>query len=107
MNTDTDLNEPDPVNYDPELLTESSLTANEKRAATLISELQQALAGAVSSRRDLNCATRLLYSLESLGTTPTSLAYQEIDRLRRVWKRRLRAQDDIDRWLIAHGHPLY
>ena len=107
MNTDTDLNEPDHLNHDAEQLTEASLTANEKRAATLISELQQTLAGAVSSRRDLNCATRLLYSLESLGITPDSLAYQEMDRLRRVWKTRLRAQEDIDRWLIAHGHPLY
>jgi hypothetical protein len=107
MNTDSDLNEPDPFNYDPELLTEGSLTTNEKKAATLISELQQTLAGAVSSRGDLNCATRLLYSLESLGITPASLTYQEIDRLRRVWKKRRRAQEDIDRWLIAHGHPLY
>ena|ERR1035438_1271078 len=107
MNTDTDLNGPDPINHDPELPTGGSLTANEKEAAELILRLQETLKGAVSSRQDLNCATRLLYSLESLGITPTSLAYQELDRLRRVWKKRQRAQDDIDRWMIAHGHPLY
>jgi hypothetical protein len=106
MNTDTDLNELDPFEYEPELLTGESLTANEKKAAELILRLQETLGGTVSSRRNLNCATRLLYSLESLGITPASLAYQELDRLRRVWKKRLIAQEDIDRWMIAHGHPI-
>jgi hypothetical protein len=35
------------------------------------------------------------------------LAYQELDRLRKVWKKRVLAQNDIDRWMIAHGHPIY
>jgi hypothetical protein len=107
MNTNTDLNKPDPLDHDDERLAEASLTANEKRTATLISQLQQTLAGAVSSKRDLNCATHLLYSLESIEITPNTLAYQELDRLRKVWKKRVLAQNDIDRWMIAHGYPIY
>jgi hypothetical protein len=61
----------------------------------------------VSTRSQLNEATRMFCALEGLHILRSSDAYDEITRLRQVWKYRLVAQDDIDRWMIEHGHPLY
>jgi hypothetical protein len=76
------------------------------RAATLLCNLQQMFDRRVSSRKDLRDATQMLYRLEGLRIHPASAAYQELDRLRAIWKHRLSAQDDIDRWMIRHGHPV-
>jgi hypothetical protein len=102
MNHNTDFAKPTVNNDDPH-----SLTANEKKSGRLIFLLQKTLGCAVSSKRDLNKASQLLLSLESLDINPASLAYQELERLRNIWTKRLRAQEDLDRWLIAHGYPIY
>jgi hypothetical protein len=61
----------------------------------------------VSSKRELNDATRLFCTLEGLHINRRSDAYGEIERLKRVWKTRQMAQADIDRWMIQKGYPLY
>jgi hypothetical protein len=61
----------------------------------------------VNSRAELGRCTQMLYGLEGLHINRRSDANDEIQRLKRIWKHRLEAQDDIDRWMIAHGHPLY
>jgi hypothetical protein len=77
-------------------------------AAELIIALKQLFDDrSVSSRRDLTYATSVLAALEGLPINRASEAYGELERLRRIWKNRLRAQEDIDRWMIQHGHPLY
>lgn len=97
FNTD-DLTKPAPNNHDHD----------EGRAAELIIALKQLFDDRpVSSRRDLTYATSVLAALEDLRISRASEAHGEIDRLRRLWKNRLRAQDDVDRWMIEHGHPLY
>ena len=81
---------------------------DEHRAAELIIALKQVFDNtSVSSRRDLNYATNALCALEGLHVNWALEAYGEIERLRRIWKTRLRAQEDIDRWMIQHGHPPY
>ena len=69
---------------------------DEHRAAELIIALKQLFDDRpVSSRRDLTYATSLLAALEGLRINRACDAYGEIDRLRRVWKKRLRAQEDV------------
>jgi hypothetical protein len=81
---------------------------DEDKAAEMIHILKQMFDGtSVSSRRDLTSATRLLAALEDLHINRASEAYAEINRLKAVWKKRRRAQDDIDRWMVEHGHPVY
>jgi hypothetical protein len=80
------------TNYDEDL------TANERKAADLIIVLKGLFDGKpVVSGRDLVVAYRIITILESIGINRSSLAYQEMDRLQRVWKKRQRAQDEIDR----------
>jgi hypothetical protein len=76
-------------------------------AAELIPVLQQMFERRVSNRRQLNDATDMFYVLEGLRINRASEAWGEVLRLKRIWKYRLSAQDDIDRWMIEHGHPLY
>lgn len=81
---------------------------DEDKAAEMILSLKQMFDDtSVSSRRDLASATRLLASLEDLHINRASEAYAEINRLKAVWQKRRRAQDDIDRWMVEHGHPVY
>jgi hypothetical protein len=96
VNTD-DFAKPATTNHDHD----------EYRAAKLIIALKQLFDDVpVSCRRDLTYATGLLAALEGLRINRASEAYGEIDRLRRVWKKRLRAQEDVDRQMVERGHPL-
>jgi hypothetical protein len=63
----------------------------------------------VNSRGELARCTDMFLALERLKILQSSDAYQEILRLRRVWKYRLEAQADIDRWMHRYqpGTPLY
>ena len=93
FNTD-DLTKPATNNHDHD----------EDRAAELIIALKQLFDDRpVSSHRDLTYATSVLAALEGLYINRASEAYGELDRLRQVWKNRLRAQEDVDRWMIEHG----
>lgn len=68
---------------------------NHHNAAELIIALKQLFDDRpVSCRRDLDHATRILAALEGLRINRASPAYGEIDRLRLVWQKRRRAQED-------------
>jgi hypothetical protein len=89
----------------PSKITEAELARDEEKAAQLILELKVIFDNhpLPPSSRELAYAARLLATLEGLHLNRASEAYGEIERLRRVWKKRRRAQDDIDCWMIEHG----
>jgi hypothetical protein len=80
---------------------------DEQKAAEIIPVLQQMFERPVSNRRQLNDATDMFYILEGLRINRASEAWGEVLRLKFIWKYRLSAQNDIDRWMVEHGHPLY
>lgn len=101
MNTDNELD----YNFDePE---DDSHRQDENEPADLIIRLRILFERSVSTRGQLNAATDILYQLEGLHINHQSDAWREMERLKRMWKTRLRAQEDIDRWMIQHGHPIY
>jgi hypothetical protein len=101
MNSDTELD----YNFDEPA--DDPYTRDEDRAADFIIQLRALFERRVSTRSQLNTATDILYRVERLHINRQSDAWTEVQRLKRIWKTRLRAQEDIDRWMIKHGHPTY
>jgi hypothetical protein len=101
MNADTELD----YNFDEPA--DDPHAQDENKAADLIIRLLGVFERPVSTKSQLNTATDILYQLERLHINHQSDAWSEVERLKRLWKTRLRAQEDVDRWLIARGHPLY
>lgn len=101
MNIDTELD----CNFDEPA--DDPHSQDEDEAADLIIRLRILFERPVSTRSQLHTATNILYQVERLCINRQSDAWREVERLRRMWKTRLQAQDDIDRWMIQHGHPPY
>lgn len=101
MNIDTELD----YNFDEPA--GDPHTQDEAEAADLIIRLRALFEHRVSTRSQLNTATDILYQVERLHINRQSDAWREVERLKRIWKTRLRAQEDIDRWMIQHGHTTY
>src|ERR1700733_5298592 len=96
MNPNTEFDEPTVDNQRNDI----------DRAAELLPVLQELFKSTVISRRNLQYATNVLCQLESLHINRASEAHGELLRLRRIWKKRIDAQNYVDRWLIEHGHPV-
>ena len=78
-----------------------------EKAQAIILVLMRMFEHRVSSRRDLRDATQMFYQLEGLHINHSSDAWGEVERLKRIWKTRLRAQDGIDHWCTSHGYAAY
>jgi hypothetical protein len=99
-NTELDYDFSDPALPDPH-------ANDEDIAADLIERLQVLLAGHVSTRGQLSEATNIFYRLEGLHINHTCDAWPEMLRLKRIWKRRIQAQNGIDHWCTSHGYAAY
>jgi hypothetical protein len=71
---------------------DEELTDGEREAAELIISLKLFLMASQFIPRDLERSRRIIRALESLGIDRASLAYAELNRLRRVWKKRQHAR---------------
>jgi hypothetical protein len=94
MSTDTELD------YKFDEPADDPHAQDDNKAADLIIRLLGLFERPVSTKSQLNTDTDILYQLESLHINHQSVAWSEVERLKRIWKTRLRAQDDVDRWMI-------
>lgn len=101
MNTNTDCD------YDFDEPADDPHAQDEDKAADLIIRLQQLFEGHISTRGQLSEATNILYRLQGLRINRSSDAWGEVERLKRIWKHRIRAQEDIDNWCTSHGYAAY
>jgi hypothetical protein len=77
------------------------------KAQDIILVLMRMFEGRVSTRRDLNDATDMFLMLEKLRINRSSDAWGEVLRLKRIWKKRIDAEEGIDNWCTSHGYAAY